>query len=137
MHWTSFREELKKFDKKLDIEFNGPKGQYEIYGLARGGNRYHIQWIPLGKLGLLGTHVLQALYDGDPRRQGGAKRMNRIIDQQIAEDDKAQEKHLSETMDHATSEAYDLMKRRTGMTQTLPGDESSYFQVKDRRRVSA
>ncbi|HWR72781.1 MAG TPA: hypothetical protein VN604_06400 [Nitrospirota bacterium] len=125
---------MKRFDKRLDITFSGEKGAYEIIGVDRRGKEYLIKTIPLGQLNELGKHTLQELYDSSPHKQGGARAMNRRIDRMIEEEENREERQMQDTLDHATSEAYDLMKRRTGMTQTLPGEESKYFSVKDKRR---
>lgn len=126
-----FREELKRFDKRLDITFNGMKGAYEIVGTDMKGHEYLIKTVPLGKLGELGLHVLQDLYECSPHKQGGAKAMNRKIDRMIEEEEKREEKNMADTLDYACSEAYDLMKRRSGLTQTLP---DAGFLVTDRRK---
>jgi|SRR3972149_69775 len=126
----SFRRELKRVDRRLDIVWNGQKQVYQIIGKDARNITYVIQTIPLGKLAELGTHVIQSILDMSPIKQGGAKEMNRRIDRIIKEETEQEEKSMQDTVKYTTAEAFDHLARREGRRINSTG-----FIVNDKRRV--
>lgn len=127
----SFRRELKRVDKRLDIIWNGQKQVYQIIGKDRRNITYVIQTIPLGKLSELGTHVIQSIVDLSPIKSGGAKAMNRRIDRMIEQEREQDERHMQDTVSYTTAEAFEHLARREGRRINSAG-----FIVNDKRRIS-
>lgn len=134
---TRFREELKRFDKSLDFEWNGRKQQWQIVGTDRKGNRYIIRRFPIGTIGTIGLHTIQELYDVSPMHQGGAKKLNERIDALIAEEEKAEEKKTSEAINERLDDAWVHYKYKEGQRISLhkPDGKMETLTVTDRRRV--
>lgn len=132
----SFREDLKRFDKRLDFQWNPVNSSWEVFGLDRKNRKYVIKVIPLGKLDTLGTWVLQDLYEASPLKQGGAKALNRKIDAEIESNEQRQEKDYRNKLDAINSEAYVKLKYRAGERLSFATVERCKdFVVTDRRRV--
>lgn len=138
MHPDRFREELKRFDKRLDFEFNARKSRWEVVGVDARNKKYLIKAVPLGQIETLGPGILQELFDCSPIKQGGAKRLNRIMDE-LKEKEEAQTENLhKDQMEAATSEAYEHFKYREGGRLSFAGVEDKHeggFFVRDRRRL--
>ena len=126
----SFKKELKRVDKRLDIIWNKEKQVYQVIGIDRRGIIYIVQTIPLGKLSELGTHLIQAIVDLSPMKQGGAQEMNRRIDRLIAEESEQEEKVMQDTIAYASDEAFEHLARREGRRINSAG-----FIVNDKRRI--
>lgn len=139
MHPTRFREELKKFDRQLDFEFNSKKSRWEIVGVDRKNKHYLIKSFPLGKINTIGLHTLQELYDVSPLKQGGAKAVNARIDQMIEDEEKAEDKKRKDQIDERLEDAYMHLQHREGTrisfsTQAASGEPDG-FVLTDKRRV--
>lgn len=132
-----FREELKRFDKSLDIEFNGPKGRYEIFGTDRKNKRYLIKKIALGQINTLGVQTLKDLYECSPIKQGGAKRLNERIDAIIAAEEAAEERTLSNRIDEHLQDAWLHLQHKNGYRVSMHIPETKeVVTITDHRRVS-
>jgi len=133
----SFREDLKRFDKRLDFEWNGLKARWEVVGKDKRNVKYVIKEIPLGQLETLGTWVLQDLYECSPLKQGGAKALNRKIDEEQERIEKAQEQEHRNKMEAVHDDAYIRLKYGIGERISFAGvgekHEGGFF-VNDRRR---
>ncbi len=130
MHPDHFKKALKQFDPKLDFEWNGQKGQWEVVGRDRKGIKYLIKAVPLGKIDELGPHIIEELWSVTPHRQGGAEVVNRMIDDINQEDEARIERDLQTALDGAEAEAYTCLQRRNGNRVSVDG-----FKVTDKRRV--
>jgi len=133
----SFREDLKRFDKRLDFVYNARKMQWEVVGHDLKGKKYLIKAIPIGQMETIGTWVLQDLYSMSPTKQGGAKELNRRLDDAIEEREKIQEKDNRNDMEGLHDEAYVRLKYGLGERVSLhqPERHETTFTVNDRRRV--
>lgn len=133
-----FREELKRFDKTLDIEYNGAKMIWEIVGYDRKNVRYVIKKIPLGQMTTLGVATLKELYDCSPLKQGGAKNLNQRIDDLIEAEERAEERALQDRIDEQLQDAWLHLQHKNGYRVSFynPSGEQKEFVVTDKRRVS-
>jgi len=135
----SFRDDLKRFDKRLDFVFNGETFAWEVIGLDKRNIKYVIKSIPLGKLETLGTWVLQDLYECSPLKQGGEKALNRKIDEEIARTEQIQQKDFQNKLDAVNDDAYVRLKYGTGERVSFAGvgekHEGGFF-INDRRTAS-
>jgi hypothetical protein len=136
---SRFREELKRFDNALDIEYNGQKSRWEIVGRDRKNVRYVIKKIPLGQMTTLGVATLKELYDCSPIKQGGAKRLNERIDDLIRAEEEAEAKELNEKIQERLEDGWLHLQHKNGYRVSFcnPSLEQKDFEVKDKRRVSA
>ena len=135
-----FREELKRFDKTLDIEYNGKDSRWEIVGYDTRNVRYIIKKIPLGQMTTLGVATLKELYDCSPLKQGGAKRLNERIDDLIAVEEAAEEKELDNKIQERLEDAWVHLQHKNGYRVSFCNpqiENTGYFIVTDKRRVSA
>jgi hypothetical protein len=133
---SRFREELKRFDKSLDFEWNGKKQEWQIVGTDRKRNRYIIKRFPIGTIGTIGLHTIKELYEVSPMHQGGAKRLNERIDAIIEEEEKAEEKAQAEAIENKLEDAWMHYQYKEGTRISLhtpKGEE--VITVNDRRRV--
>jgi hypothetical protein len=133
---SRFREELKRFDKSLDFEWNGKKQEWQIVGTDRKRNRYIIKRFPIGTIGTIGLHTIKELYEVSPMHQGGAKRLNERIDAIIEEEEKAEEKAQKEAIENRLEDAWMHYQYKEGKRISLhtpKGEE--VITVTDRRRV--
>lgn len=128
-----FREELKRFDPKLDFEYNGKAAQWQVVGFDRRGIKYLIKPIPLGQIDTLGPWILQELYDASPHKQGGAKEINRRLDRMREEEEAQQERDFQNRLEATNSEAWETFQRRMGQRINNVGLP---FTVNDKRRVT-
>jgi hypothetical protein len=132
---SRFREELKRFDKALDIEFNGAKGRWEIIGRDYKNVRYLIKKIPLGQMTTLGVATLKELYDCSPIKQGGAKRLNERIDDLIAAEEAAEEKELNSKLQERLEDGWQHLQYLNGYRVSLHIPEAKEeVIIRDRRR---
>lgn len=136
---SRFREELKRFDKSLDIEFNGKDTRWEIVGYDKRNIKYIIKKIPLGQMTTLGVATLKELYDCSPIKQGGAKRLNERIDDLIREEEIAEEKEINNVIRERHEDAWMHLQYKNGYRVSLcnPTKDVSSFMVTDKRRVSS
>lgn len=133
---SRFREELQRFDKTLDFEWNGRKNEWQIVGTDRKRNRYIIKRFPIGTIGSIGLHTIQELYDISPLHQGGAKAMNARIDRMIEEEDKDAAKADKEAIDNRLEDAWVHYQYKEGTRISLNSSKKDeVVTVTDRRRV--
>jgi len=130
----SFREELKRFDPRMDIVLNKSKGQWDIIGQDGRNRKYIAKQVPFG---MLGKWVICDMYDSSPMKQGGAKALNRKIDEGIERNEKQQEKDFHNQLEGIHDDAYIKMKYQAGERFSFAGvgdkHEGTFF-VNDRRR---
>lgn len=132
-----FRHELKRFDRSLDIEFNGVKQRWEIFGTDRQNRKYLIKKIPLGQMTTLGVETLKELYECSPIKQGGAKRLNERIDDLIRKEDEAEEKELQNRLNERLEDGWLQLQYRNGYRVSMHIPETKEtVTITDRRRVS-
>jgi hypothetical protein len=135
---TRFREELQRFDKNLDIEYNGRKTRWEIVGYDLQGKRYLIKKIPMGQMTKLGLHTIKELYDCSPIKQGGAKNLNRRIDDLIAAEEAAEERELQASIADKAAEAWQHLQYLNGYRVSLHVPETKEeIIIRDKRRITA
>lgn len=128
-----FREELRHFDKRLDLIFNPVKSQWEIIGTDRKGIKYLIKAFPLGRIDQIGMYVLRELAEMATFRHG-AKDINRKIDRMIEEEEATEQRQTKSTIEAVTSEAHAAFQRRVGRRISNVGVP---YIVNDKRRVIA
>lgn len=126
MHPSSFRKSLRKFDKELRLLWSGKKGQWEIWHKDIKGKKYLVMPVPIGTLG---PEIIRRLWELTPLKQGGAKKVNKILNKMSDEAEAREDKDLSEKLDSLESEAYNSLKIRTGERVHMNG-----FTVSDSRR---
>jgi hypothetical protein len=133
-----FREELKRFDRSLDIEFNGPKGRWEVVGVDRKNIKYLIKAIPLGEINTLGVAILKELYDCSPTKHT-AKALNARIDDLIEAEEKAERKAEQDLIAERHEDAWAHLQYRNGYRVSFAniGDtrESAAIEINDKRRI--
>lgn len=135
---SRFREELQRFDRNLDIEYNGRKTRWEIVGYDLQGKRYLIKKIPLGQMTTLGLHTIKELYDCSPIKQGGAKNLNRRIDDLIAAEEAQEEKDMLASIKDKADEAWVSLQYRNGYRVSLHVPETKEtITITDKRRITA
>ena len=133
-----FKEDLQRFDKRLDIEFNGEKMRWEIVGRDLKNKKYLIKSIPLGQMDTLGPATLQELYDCSPIKQGGAKELNRKIDEQIEKEEAAEEREMQNRIEERIEDAWQHLQYRNGYRISLHvPNQTEPLVINDKRRVSA
>jgi len=132
-----FREELKRFDRSLDFEWSGKKQEWQVVGKDKKGNRYIIKRFPIGKIGTVGLHTIQELYDVSPMHQGGAKALNARIDRIIEEEEKEEEKNQANAIQERLEDAWMHYQYKDGKRVSFhkPDGEVETITVTDRRRV--
>jgi hypothetical protein len=131
-----FRSELKRFDKSLDLEWNGKKQEWQVVGIDRKRNRYIIKRFPLGSIATAGLHTIQELYDVSPLHQGGAKRLNERIDAIIADEERAEEASQQEAIQSRLDDAWMHYQYKEGKRISLHSSKNEeVITVTDRRRV--
>lgn len=132
-----FREELKRFDKTLDIEFNGPEGRWEIVGYDLKNVRYLIKKVPLGMINTLGVETLKELYECSPTKQGGAKELNRKIDALIEAEDIAEERAQQASIQDKLDDAWVHLQYKNGYRVSLATPEmKETVLITDKRRFT-
>lgn len=122
--------ELKKIDRSLSLERDVKNQRWNVTGTDAKRRKYLIYQIPFRDFSWMAPRVIPALWKLSPAKQGGAKGVNRQMDEQIDRQEKQDEKNLNDALDYAGAEAYDYMQRRRGQRITLPG-----FTINDYRRV--
>lgn len=133
MHPTRFKEELKRFDPRLDLVFSGAKQRWEIIGVDQKRMKYLIKSFRLGEIDKLGVWVLHELYQNTPHKQGGAMALMRRLEEEQRREEEQQEKTLSDDLSSISGEAFDAMRRRDGQRISAPGME---FEIRDKRRLT-
>ncbi|MFQ5493633.1 MAG: hypothetical protein ACE5DX_05760 [Candidatus Dojkabacteria bacterium] len=126
MHPSSFRKELKRFDKELRLVWSGKKSRWEIWHKDRRGTDYIVLSVPIGQLG---PNVIQSLYNATPIKQGGARRLNRILDRMREKEEEAEKAETANIVASVEEDAYNSLKRRIGERVSVPG-----FTINDTRR---
>lgn len=134
----SFREDLKRFDKRLDFQFNKIKMEWEIFGIDRKNKKYVIKSIPIGKIDTIGPWVLQDLYECSPTKQGGHKELNRRIDEAQEKEELRKEVEYRDKMQAINEDAYLHLKHQIGQRVSFHKTETSDsgIVINDRRRLS-
>jgi len=135
---SRFREELQRFDPNLDIEYNGRKARWEIVGYDLQGKRYLIKKIPLGQMTKLGLHTIQELYECSPIKQGGAKALNRRIDDLIAAEEAQEERETRQILEDRAKDAWvDFQYRRGHRLSFHVPETKEEIVITDKRRITA
>lgn len=116
---SRFREELKRFDKQLDFEWNGKKQEWQIVGTDLKKNRYIIKRFPLGTIHTIGLPVLQELYECSPIKQGGAKALNRRIDELIEAEEKVEEQQMQDKINERLEDAWMHFQYKEGLRVSM------------------
>lgn len=132
MEISRFKEELRRFDPRLDFTWNGKRSVWQVTGEDARRVRYVIYEVPLGQLDTLGPHIIQGLYDASPTKQGGASALNRLLDERIDRDERAEDRRLSDELGMLAAEAWDHADRIEGRRINNAGVP---WVVNDRRRV--
>lgn len=122
--------ELKKIDKGISLEKNVKNQRWDITAVDVKRKKYLLYQIPFKDFHWMAPRVIPALWQVSPTKQGGAKNLNRKLDENIERQEKQEEKELQDALDYAGAEAYDSMRRREGQRITMPG-----FTINDYRRV--
>lgn len=132
MHPTRFREELKRFDPKLDLVWNDKKSCWQVVGKDRKNKEYVIYNVPLGDTDKLGPWIIQGLYDATPHKQGGAAAINRMLDAAREREEEQEEKDIADAIDARAEDAWAHLNYREGSRVSMfkPG-----FVVNDKRRI--
>lgn len=130
MHPTDFKKALQQFDPRLDFVWNGKKNVWQVVGKDRKNKTYIIHSIPLGKINELGPWIIEQMAAVTPHKQGGAKEINRMLDEQIEKEEKRQEKEASDAFDSLSNDVYRTWQRKDGERVSMP----SGFTIKDSRR---
>lgn len=123
---SRFREDLRRFDPRLDFVWNGKIQAWQIVGMDRRQIRYLIATIPLGHLDRLGPQVIESLWACTPHRQGGAAEMNRRLDARADDEATRQDRGIAAALDEVAEGAYESLRRRDGMRVSnagIPGVE--------------
>lgn len=135
MHPNSFREDLRRFDPRLDFQWNGRRQRWQVTGKDLKGIEYVIHEVPLGQIDQIGPQIIQALYNVSPTKQGGADAVNRMLDKQEDDIELAQDRKLSDDIDAVGGEAFDLFQRRMGRRISNAGIPDEVIE-NDRRRFA-
>ena len=130
----SFRAELKRFDRRLDLVWSGERQRWEVVGVDRRQKQYLIRAIPLGQTETLGPWILHDLYDCSPTKQGGWRAVSRRLDDEKQQEEAARERARQSQLETATQEAYESYARRTGSRVSNAG---APYLVTDHRRITA
>ncbi len=99
-----FREELQRFDRRLDFIWSGRKQRYEIVGIDARQKKYLIASFGLGKIDTLGLDYLRAMAEATPREKS-AKEINQRIDNIIERQEAQESKELQASIDDRIDEA--------------------------------
>lgn len=131
---TRFREELQKFDKRLDFVWNGRKSRYEIVGEDDRHKKYLIASFGIGKIETLGLQYIRDMASVSPRRES-AKNINRRIDRIIEDQAKAEDKSLQNSINDRAEEAWEHFQYAEGSRVSFATiGMSEKVQIRDRRR---
>jgi len=128
----SFRQELKRFDPRMDIVLDRKKGLWNIVGLDKKSIKYIAKRVPFDALG---KWIICDMYDNSPMKQGGQKDLNRKIDEEIERNERIQEKDHKNKMDAVHDDTYDRLKWGLGERVSLSSTDS--FVVNDKRRIES
>lgn len=111
----ALRRELKSLDKRFDVEIvNDMEYPYRITCVDGRGLKYTVSRIPIGGVHKAYVQIVEEIYKLSPIHHG-AKEVNRLIDEQIEKDEKAEEKSISDALEYTLAESYDIAKRREGL----------------------
>lgn len=131
---TRFREELQKFDKRLDFVWNGRKSRYEIVGEDDRHKKYLIASFGIGKIETLGLQYIRDMASVSPRHES-AKNINRRIDRIIEDQAKAEDKSLQNSINDRAEEAWEHFQYAEGSRVSFATiGMSEKVQIRDRRR---
>jgi len=131
MHPTFFRKALKQFDRRLDFKWNGKKNCWQVVGRDRRHIEYVIHNVSLGEIDKLGPWIIEQMAAVTPHKQGGAKEVNRMMDEQIEREEKEQEKASRDAFDAVAEDVWHTWQMVDGERVTVP----SGFTINDKRRV--
>lgn len=131
---SRFREELRRFDKRLDFVWNGRKQRYEIVGEDMRHKKYLIASFGLGKIETLGLSYLRDMAEMSPLKSS-AKEINQRIDNIIERTEKREANALQSSISDRLDEAWEHFQYAEGSRVSFAtlhlGDD---FVVRDRRR---
>ncbi len=108
-----FKEELQRFDRRLDFVWNGRKSRYEIVGIDARHKKYLIASFGLGKIETLGLQYIRDMASVTPRAES-AKQINQRIDNIIEDQEKAEERNLQNTINDRADEAWEHFQYAEG-----------------------
>lgn len=136
-----FKEELKRFDKSLDLVYNGPKARWEIIGVDRRNRKYLIKSFGLGKIDTLGVETIRTIAEVSPGRHQTAKEVNERLDRIVKEEDKQEEKALTNSITDRLDEAWTRLQYAEGSRVSFAvteqkKQEKTSFTITDRRRFN-
>ncbi len=131
---SRFKEELKRFDKRLDFVWNGRKSRYEIVGEDDRHKKYLIASFGIGKIETLGLQYIRDMASVSPREHT-AKEINRRIDNIIEEQEKSEAKSLQNSIDDRADEAWEHFKYAEGSRVSFATiGMADKIQIRDKRR---
>lgn len=131
---SRFKEELRRFDKRLDFVWNGRKSRYEIVGEDLHHRKYLIATFGLGKIETLGLQYLRDMAEISPVKKT-AKEINQRIDNMIEADEKREAKQLQGAIDDRIDDAWTHFQYAEGsrISFATVGMEEK-VQIRDKRR---
>lgn len=129
-----FKEELKRFDRRLDFIFNSRKGQWEIIGVDLKHKKYLIAKFKLGELATLGTDFLKDMAAVSPVKSS-AKEVNRRIDNIIEAEEKAEAKQQHNAINDKLDESWVHFQYAEGSRVSFATiGVTDKVQIRDKRR---
>jgi hypothetical protein len=135
---SRFKEELKRFDKRLDLKFNGAKGRWEIWGTDRKNIQYLIKSFYLGEIEKMGLNVIREMAEVSPMKSS-AKEVNARIDRIIEEEEKQEAKATKDAINDRLDESWERYQYAEGSRISFARTESKLndskeFVITDKRR---
>lgn len=131
---SRFKEELKRFDKRLDFVWNGRKQRYEIIGESARHQKYLIASFGIGKIETLGLQYIRDMAEVSPLKSS-AKEINQRIDNIIEAQEKDEEKHQANNINDHLDEAWEHFQYAEGSRVSLATiGMKEEIQIRDRRR---
>jgi len=134
MTLSSFQAELDRLDPTLKITYNQIAGGYQIHQ-HQGNTRHLVCTVPLGQLG---PHVIQAIYNATPHKQGGANVVNDRIDAMIEREQDEEQRQSDSRIRDTVKESWDDIMWRTGSRISIfSPTKDETITITDRRVVHA
>jgi hypothetical protein len=135
---SRFKEELKHFDRCLDLKYNGAKARWEIWGTSLQHKQYLIKTFALGQIATMGLDTIREMAEVSPVKKT-AKEINARIDRIIEEEEKQEEKSLKNSIQDHLDEAWERYQYAEGSRISFARidhkvDDKSSFTITDKRR---
>jgi hypothetical protein len=131
---SRFKEELQRFDKRLDFVWNGRKSRYEVIGEDARHKKYLIASFGIGKIETLGLQFIRDMASVSPRQQT-AKEINRRIDRIVEETEKAEQKAFDNSINDRGDEAWEHFQYAEGSRVSFATiGMKEEVQIRDKRR---